>query len=150
MPLICPLSDEMTIARHTYPGIYRIDISTAGGPTEIAAWVDALRHEWEHDDFKKSFTPNLKKKRIAQHSTLLEWMPLYLGKSKKVGPRVLEHINLGLKKTTFALKLKARPGMAVRSFRLHTLELPVQNYDVIAPALEAALRNRYHPLIGKQ
>lgn len=150
MPLVCSLSEEETIAQHTYPGLYRIDVSTAGGPTEVSAWVEALRQEWEHEDFKKSFTPNLKKKRIAQHRELPDWMPLYLGKSKKVGMRVLEHINLGMKKTTFALKLKARPGMAARSFRLHTLELPVQNYDVIAPALETALRNRFHPLIGKQ
>lgn len=150
MPLVCSLSDEDTIAKHLYPGIYRIDVSTSGGPTEISAWVEELRQEWEHEDFKKSFTPNLKKKRIAQHRVLPEWMPLYLGKSKKVGRRVLEHINLGMKKSTFALKLKARPGMAARSFRLHTLALPVQNYDVIAPALETALRNRFHPLIGKQ
>ena len=150
MPLVCLLSDEQTIAQHIYAGLYRIDVSTAGGPTEVSVWVDALRGEWEHEDFKKSFTPNLKKKRIAQHHTLLEWMPLYLGKSKKVGARVLEHINLGMAKTTFALKLKARPGMAARSFRLHTLKLPVKNYDVIAPALETALRNRFHPLIGKQ
>jgi hypothetical protein len=150
MPLICALSEEHVIAQQTYPGLYRIDVATAGGPSEVAAWVDALREEWEHEDFKKSFTPNLKKKRIAQHRTLPDWMPLYLGKSKKVGTRVLEHINLDMRKTTFALKLKARPGMAKRSFRLHTLELPVQNYDVIAPALETALRNRFHPLIGKQ
>ncbi len=150
MPLVCPLSDEPTIAEQNYPGLYRIDVSTAGGPTEVSAWVEALREEWEHEDFRKSFTPNLKKKRIAQHRTLPAWMPLYLGKSKKVGVRVLEHINLELKKTTFALKLKARPSMASRSFRLHTLKLPVKNYDVIAPALEAAMRNRFHPLIGKQ
>ncbi|MDT8318128.1 MAG: hypothetical protein RQ824_09090 [bacterium] len=77
-------------------------------------------------------------------------MPLYLGKSKHVGARVLEHINLPLHKTTFALKLKARPTMSTRSFRLHSLQLPVKNYDLIVPALEAALRNRFHPLIGKQ
>lgn len=150
MPLICPLSDEAAIDRLNYPGLYRIDVSTAGGPTELSAWVNALREEWEHEDFKKSFTPNLKKKRIAQHRTLPDWMPLYLGKSKKVGARVLEHINLEMNKTTFALKLKARPAMASRSFRLHTFELPVKNYDLIAPTLETALRNRFHPLIGKQ
>lgn len=150
MPLVCSLSDETAIAKLNYSGLYRIDVSTAGGPTEVSAWVDALREEWEHEDFKKSFTPNLKKKRIAQHRTLPEWMPLYLGKSKKVGMRVLEHINLEMKKTTFALKLKARPGMASRNFRLHALELPVKNYDLIVPALETALRNRFNPLIGKQ
>lgn len=147
---ICDLADEVTIEQQDYPGIYRIDISTAGTGLSVAEWIETLRAEWEHEDFLKKFTPNFKKKRIAQHQQLTDWMPLYLGKSKTVGKRVLEHINLGLEKSTFALKLKARPGMANRKFRLHTLELRVKNYDLIAPALEGALRNHFHPLIGKQ
>lgn len=150
MPLICPLSDEREISRHTYRGLYRIDVSTIGENRDLAQWLSLFRSEWEHADFKKSFTPNLKKKRIAGHTVLSEWMPVYLGKSKNVARRVLEHINLPLEKTTFALKLKARPAMALRAFRFHALELEVENYDIIAPALESALRNRFHPLIGKQ
>jgi hypothetical protein len=150
MPLVCALSDEKTISEQVYSGIYRIDVSTTGSSLMVGEWIQTLRTEWEHDDFKKKFTPNFKEKRIAQHKVLPEWMPLYLGKSKNVGARVLEHINLPLHKTTFALKLKARPSMSTRSFRLHTLKLPVKNYDLIVPALEAALRNRFHPLIGKQ
>ena len=147
---ICDLSDEKTIALQNYPGIYRIDISTVGSSLDVTAWIEALRMEWEHKDFLRKFTPNFKKKRIAQHSQLLPWMPLYLGKSKVVGKRVLEHINLGLEKTTFALKIKARPSMANRRFLLHTMKLPVKNYDLIAPAIEGELRNHFHPLIGKQ
>lgn len=147
---ICDLADEATIEQQCYPGIYRIDISTAGTELSVAEWIETLRAEWEHDDYLKKFTPNFKKKRILQHQQLSDWMPLYLGKSKTVGKRVLEHINLELEKSTFALKLKARPGMAKRKFRLHTLELRVKNYDLIAPALEGALRNHFHPLIGKQ
>ncbi|MED5622446.1 hypothetical protein [Ideonella sp. BN130291] len=150
MPLICLLSDEAEIAKHTYPGIYRIDVQTGGASNNLAAWVEGFQAEWEHADYKKSFTPNFKKKRIAGHTTLSEWMPLYLGKSKNVARRVLEHINLPLGKTTFALKLKARPAMSSRVLRLHALEVKVKNYDVIVPALETALRNRFHPLIGKQ
>jgi hypothetical protein len=150
MPFVCFLKDEEAVKRQAYPGVYRIDVQTSGTETELAAWIAKFRSEWEHADFKKSFTPNLKKKRIAGHTTLPEWMPLYLGKSKNVGKRVLEHIKLPLNKTTFALKLNARPGMAERTLRLHTLELRVQNYDAIVPALESALRNRFHPLIGKQ
>jgi hypothetical protein len=150
MPFVCLLSDESEIAKQTYPGLYRIDIQTAGAETVLSDWIAALQAEWEHADFKKSFTPNLKKKRILGHSTLPEWMPFYLGKSKNVAKRVLEHINLPVDKTTFALKLKARPTMATRVFRLHTLKMQVNNYDVIVPAFESALRNRLHPLIGKQ
>ena len=150
MPFVCLLSDESEIAKHAYPGLYRIDVQTAGGATVLSDWIAVLKAEWEHPDFKKSFTPNLKKKRILGHCTLPEWMPFYLGKSKNVGRRVLEHINLPLAKTTFALKLKARSSMAGRVFRLHTLKMQVKNYDVIVPAFESALRNRLHPLIGKQ
>jgi len=102
------------------------------------------------DDFKKKFTPNFKENRIARHVTLPEWLPLYLGKSKKVNTRVMEHINLPLHKSTFALQLKARPGLANRQFRLHTLRLPVKNHDLIAPVIESALRDRFTPLTGKQ
>ena len=147
---ICNLSDEKTISEQVYPGIYRIDVSTAGASVTVEEWIRTLRAEWEHNDFKEKFTPNFKEKRIVQHKTLPEWMPLYLGKSKRVGARVLEHINLPLNKTTFALKLKARPSMSTRSFQLHALRLSVSNYNLIVPALEAALRNRFHPLIGKQ
>ena len=147
---ICDLSDEETIALQSYPGVYRIDVSTAGNSADVSAWIEEFRLEWEHSDFLKKFTPNFKKKRIAQHRHLNEWMPLYLGKSKNVGKRVLEHINLELDKTTFALKLRARPGMSRRIFRLHTLRLPVQNYNLIVPSLESALRDRFHPLVGKQ
>lgn len=150
MPLVCSLADETAIAQQTYPGIYRIDISTAGASGTVGDWIEAFRVEWEHEDFKKKFTPNLKKKRIAKHQSLPEWLPLYLGKSKNVGARVLGHINLPLDKTTFALKFKARPCMTKHALRLHTLQVRVQNYDLIVPALESALRDRFHPLIGKQ
>ncbi|WP_371142422.1 hypothetical protein [Burkholderia cepacia] len=151
LPLICDLSDDAPISRLTYSGIYRIDIATLATPdTSVSAWMQAFRAEWEHEDYKRKFTPNLKKKRINRHRSLPEWLPLYLGKSRNVGARVLEHLNLGLDKTTFALKLRARPTMATRAFRLHVLELRVENYDLIAPALEAALRDRFNPIVGKQ
>lgn len=150
MPLVCTLEDEPTIAAQNYPGIYRIDISTAGAMSSISEWIETFRAEWEHEHFKKKFTPNLKKKRIARHLALPDWMPLYLGKSKNVSSRVLEHINLPLEKTTFALKLKSRPAMAKYRLRLHALPVPVENYDLVVPVLESALRNRFNPLIGKQ
>jgi hypothetical protein len=55
-----------------------------------------------------------------------------------------------MEKTTFALKLKARPAMQSRVLRFHALEVRVKNYDAVVPVLEACLRNRFHPLIGKQ
>jgi hypothetical protein len=77
-------------------------------------------------------------------------MPLYLGKSKRVGVRVLEHINLALDKTTFALKLKARGYMSKHRMRLSVLPIEVRHYDLIVPTMESAFRDRFNPLIGKQ
>lgn len=150
MPVICDLSDEATIALQTYSGLYRIDIATPGPEMDLEEWISDFRADWELDRYKKSFTPSLKKKRIKSHSMLKEWMPFYLGKSKNVASRVLEHINLAMEKPTFALKLKARPEMAQRRFRLCTLPLPVVNYDIIVPMMEASLRDQLGPLIGKQ
>lgn len=147
---ICDLSDEITISQQKYAGIYRIDVSTEDSSMDASTWIQELRAEWEHSDFLRKHTPNFKNKRIVQHQYLREWMPLYLGKSESVGKRVLEHLNLRLEQTTFALKLKARPGMSRRKFRLYTLELPIQNYNLLAPVVESALRDHFHPLVGKQ
>lgn len=150
IPYICDLADEAKIASLSYPGIYRIDVCSTGTTPDFKPWVDEFRAEWEHEDFLKKFTANFKVKRIAQHKALQEWMPLYLGKSKNVGKRVLEHLNLPLNKPTFSLKIKARPESSKRKFRLHALHVPVVNYNVLAMMLESSLRERFHPLVGKQ
>ena len=70
--------------------------------------------------------------------------------NKKYWKASLEHINIELYEIILSLKLKARPAMVNRKFHLRTLKLPVENYDLIVPTLESALRDRFHPLIGKQ
>jgi hypothetical protein len=81
----------------------------------------------------------------------MEWMPFYIGKSKHVDCRLREHVHLPLEKKTFALKLNARPTMISRQWRFSTISLErVRNYSVIAPQMESALRNRYHPIVGRQ
>lgn len=150
MPSICLLSDEAEIAKHAYPGIYRIDIQTDGSASDLEAWINGFRAEWEHPDFQGWKTPRLIKKRIAAHQSLAPWMPLYVGKSKNVARRVLEHINLSAEKTTFALKLKARSKTGQRRLRFHALEVPVKNYAAVVPVLEASLRDRFNPIIGRQ
>lgn len=150
IPYICDLDDEAKIATQTFSGIYRIDISTLDEACSVSEWIDKFRLVWEQEKYMKKFTPNLKKKRITKHKTLTEWLPLYLGKSKNINKRVLEHINLPLEKTTFALKLNARHEMKNYKLRLCALHVPVKNYNLIVPALESALRDRFNPLIGKQ
>lgn len=111
-------------------------------------WISALQTQWGSSHIKN--TPNFQKKRINHHVSLAEWMPLYLGKSKNVGKRVLEHINLAIDKKTYALKLKARRDMSNYKLRLCAVSIEVEHYDMIIPVLESKLRDRFNPLIGKQ
>jgi len=133
-----------------YAGIYRIDVRTTGAGGDLGKWIKDLEDELVSGCDRKSYTPTMKKKRVSKHLELTEWMPLYLGKSKNVRKRVLEHVYLPLEKPTFALKLMARGMIPSRQFRVHALELQVENYDVIAPALELALRDKFNPLVGRQ
>jgi hypothetical protein len=48
------------------------------------------------------------------------------------------------------MKLKARENLYCSIFRVSWIPLNVKNYDMIAPAIEVALRNRFNPIIGKQ
>ena len=57
MVVSCDLADEGKIEQQKYPGIYRIDISAAGAVLSAEEWIEALRVEWEHEDFLKKFTP---------------------------------------------------------------------------------------------
>lgn len=133
-----------------YPGIYLIEIKNNGNSDSFETWVENFKLEWEDKKYLKSFTPNLKKKRILQHSELKEWIPIYIGKSKDIEGRIHEHIFKELHKTTFALKLNARENLENQRFRLKTIKCEVENYNMIVPAIEAQLRDRINPLIGKQ
>jgi hypothetical protein len=144
------LSDTPLIAQQAYPGIYRIDIATASAHTNFDSWITQFRADWDLEEYKALFTCTTKDKRIRRHGILNQWIPLYLGKSKNVARRVKEHLTLPLKARTFALKIHARPKMAERKFRLHTLPMNITHYDLIAPVLEKALRDRFNPIVGKQ
>jgi hypothetical protein len=100
--------------------------------------------------FNGKFTPTIKKKRIAAHGQLEEWIPIYLGKSKKISDRIGGHLCLDMDKRTFALKLLSRTNLVGETFRLNIINLNTENYDIVAPIVESELRNRINPLIGRQ
>ena len=133
-----------------YAGIYLIEIKNDGNSDSFRTWVENFKSKWEDEKYLRCFTPNLKKKRIVKHSELSEWIPIYIGKSKRIEGRIHEHIFKELHKTTFALKLNARENMENERFRLKTIKCEVENYNMIIPAIETQLRNRINPLIGKQ
>src|SRR5271166_3260548 len=53
---VCDLSDEESIAKQTYGGIYRIDICTAGEHADFGSWVAKFRAEWDLPEYKAKFT----------------------------------------------------------------------------------------------
>lgn len=134
-----------------YQGIYLIEIKNRTNLNTFDEWILEFQKIWvEH----KEFTPSIKKKRISVHSSLTsnlnEWIPLYIGKSKKINKRVEKHIFKEINKTTYALKLKARGNLDKETFRLKTIKLDVTNYDSILPIIERILRDQINPIIGKQ
>lgn len=143
-----------------YKGIYLIEIKR-DTLQDYVEWVDSFTKkfrgiEGDEKKFLHKFTPNVIEKRKYKHKDKNEeWIPLYLGKSKKIRSRVKEHIFLGLDTFTFALKLKARKIDEIsifgnELFRLKTIRVDVDNYDVIVTYLEKILRKKHNPIVGKQ
>lgn len=150
---ICLLTNQEMILKQNYPGIYRIDVHVghaAGDSANLSDWMRQFTEEWDHADFVGKNTPTTKLLRLRKHAELLEWMPIYIGKSTNVGSRVAQHINLPLDRRTVAMKLRARPMWTERVFRLSTIHLPVKHYELIARLVEAELRSQVNPLVGRQ
>lgn len=148
---ICALSDKSVIKTQQYPGLYKIDIQVAGSWRTAQEWLDWFISEWDPPELAKKATPTTKQKRIKKHTVLDEWMPIYIGKAHNVAARVIEHLQLGLEKPTFAMKLESRGTFFTsNTFRLQTLRAEVKNYDLLMPKLEQAARNRFNPIVGRQ
>lgn len=131
-------------------GIYFIEIKNDLRFSDFTSWVTNFRKEWEDEKYKVHFVSNLRKMRIDKHKELNEWIPIYIGKSKKISERVYQHIYKELGKPTFALKLNARENIRKENFRLSVIKIGGDNYDWIMPVFEKNLRNRINPIIGRQ
>lgn len=149
--LIGSLSDQKLIDSQDYPGLYKIDIKTSGF-ADFQEWFNSFELAWKDAAYVRQFTPNPKEKRVAKHrgGHLEEWIPLYLGKSKRISKRIWEHVNLPMEKPTTALKLASRANMDLNNFRFSTIQIDVTNYDLIMPQLESSLRNKHNPILGRQ
>lgn len=149
------LLDEDLVAKQSYPGIYLIEVNTRNsGFATLDQWIDTFQRQWRGKKYELKFAPNPHKRHIDAHlelGKLNEWMPIYIGKSLHVDRRLKEHVKLPLEKRTFAMKLEARKTMISRQWRFQTINLKgIQSYDVIAPKIESAMRNRHHPIVGRQ
>jgi hypothetical protein len=153
--LIGDLLDEKIVSQQTYPGIYFIEVNTRDVPNEtLDEWINTFQVEWKDQMYQDKFVANPQLKRIRTHlaaGDLKEWMPVCIGKSKHIDKRLCEHVSMPLEKKTFALKLNCRPTMISRQWRFSTISLKgIENYSVIAPKMENAFRNRFHPIVGRQ
>jgi hypothetical protein len=144
------LTDETDLEGLAYPGVYKIDIRTTDLHADLPSWISWFEPLWHAPDYKLRFVPNIRKGRVRMHTELLQWMPLYVGKSRCVSKRVREHLSLPIDKNTFALKLSARQNLVGQEFQVSAIKLSVNNYDVFAPRLENIMRNRFNPIVGKQ
>jgi hypothetical protein len=133
-----------------YPGIYFIEMRNCAKYPCFEDWAGAFVNAWTHKRYKGMFVPNPKKGRIKQHTELSDWIPLYIGKSKNIRHRLYEHLHLGLKNKTYALKLLARDHLKNDQFRFSTVRIDVDNYDMIMPVAESYFRNNIHPIVGRQ
>lgn len=131
-------------------GVYLIEVKNNTSFTDFPSWVEHFKMEWEDSLYKRKFVPNIKLKRVRTHTELGEWIPLYIGKSKKIRGRLHQHIYSDLNKTTFALKLYAREHAKKELFRLSIIPIPFDNYNWIVPVIESTLRDKINPIIGKQ
>lgn len=132
------------------PGIYLLEIKNRGMFSDFKTWADDFKTEWEKSDYIHKFVPNLKKKRLASHTDLKEWVPIYIGKSKWIGSRIRTHLYAELNKHTFSLKLSERQNLNQDKFRISIIPISVVNYDWVMPTIESVLRDKINPILGKQ
>jgi hypothetical protein len=148
--VIGDIRNEDLINEHDYSGVYLIEVENNTSCDDFESWFNQFQIDWELPKYKKCWTLNSKKKRVEKHTVLGQWVPLYIGKSKRVSKRLLTHLNLKLEQPTTSLKLKARANMNSLNFRFSTIKVDVKNYDIIMPMLEKTLRDQINPILGRQ
>ncbi len=133
-----------------FQGLYLIEIKNDLKHHIFKEWAEEFCIRWMDPQYIRKWVSNPKKMRLSKHSELKDWIPLYIGKSKKIKDRIHEHIHLKLDQPTTGLKLKVRDNMQNEIFKLSFINIPTQNYDWVMPKLEKILRDRINPIIGRQ
>jgi len=140
-------TDLFTIPKKV-KGIYFFEIKKSDSSLSFNVWIDKFREKWDIDHVRNR--PTLRKKSL---SNLLgyseEWIPFYIGKSNNIQNRVGQHISLE-NTSTYALKLITMGNLTNEIFRLSYINIDTEHYDLVMPKIEQVLRDKYHPIIGKQ
>lgn len=133
-----------------FQGLYLIEIKNDLKHIFFKEWAEEFCLRWMDPQYVKRWVSNPKKMRLSKHLELNLWIPLYIGKSKKIKDRFHEHIHLKLEQPTTGLKLKVRHNMQNEIFKLSVINVSTQNYDWVMPKLEKILRDKINPIIGRQ
>lgn len=117
--------------------------------------IKTLEDDWINQEF--SNYPKIIKKRFERDSKKEEWIPFYIGKSEKVGKRILEHLNHQKNHATYGLKLKDRVDFKLKNeikvgywLLPENERTPVEIKQYIITNFEMVLRKKLNPWIGKQ
>lgn len=152
--LLCEFSmnnlENIPWEKLNFQGLYLIEIKNDLKYSVFKEWSEEFCFRWQNPLYARRWVSNPKKIRLAKHLELKEWIPLYIGKSKRIKDRLHEHIHLKLEQSTTGLKLKVRENMQNEIFRVSFINIPTQNYDWVMPKFEKILRDRINPIIGRQ
>lgn len=129
-----------------FQGIYLIEIENK--TPNFKKWIKEFSIKWENKKFHNR--PRVRKKSVENLTLTDNWIPLYIGKSKKVGNRLFEHLFLENNKSTYALKLSDKKFLKNEKIRIKTIQIEVENYDQIVPHIESKMRDKIKPIVGKQ
>ncbi len=145
--------EELAVDKNL-PGVYFFEMKVPSHTNfgkDVKIILQNFKNLWSHPDYHKRWTPSVKDSRIKVHNSFKDdWIPLYIGKSRCLGKRIKEHIEMDLTKTTFAMKLNARKNLHGIKFRVRYIKIEVNNYNMIVPHVESRLRDRYNPIVGRQ
>ena len=142
--------DLNLLASLQYSGVYLVEIKTNPSFATIQDWITDFLIKWEDDKYIANFVPNSRISRVRKHSEFKTWFPIYLGRAKNISGRIKMHIFKEMNKPTGALKLRERVNIHGCEFRISTIKVNVENYDLIVPQVERYFRNEINPILGRQ
>lgn len=134
------------------PGIYVIYFKPKSENMKVD-WIQGFQDDWvNHNVNGFQHSPAIIQKRLKNKIPSDDWVPLYLGKSEKIGKRILDHIKLEANKKTFALKLIARKHkMQKYDFCIKYVSFDYfQGVQIPLRIWEEELRHRFEPVTGRQ
>lgn len=140
---------SLSLEELSFSGVYFFEIQNPQCSVDIELFLTDFKMKWEAWEYKGAFVPNTKQKRMIQHRFPVDWVPLYVGKSKNIANRLKGHFFMPLDRKTFGMKLSSRTNLAGYRIRLSTIRIDVKNYDLIVPKVESHFREKYHPIIGR-